>query len=99
MADSQSSSTIQSERQQTDAPQHEFDTVFANQVAGVGGYEIQREAWRAYFNLAEQTVRTAREVTELQTLQLMRQAIVSDVTRQVIAQIKADPSLKRELSS
>ena len=73
--------------------QGKYDQAFTQQISGQTGPLASSEAWAAYFDLAEQTLRTARRVSELQVMSLMRQQIVNEVKQQVIAEIKSNPAL------
>lgn len=73
-----------------------FDSLFGQQIAGAD--PSGREAWQAYFDLAEQTLRTARRVSEVQVLSMMRQQIVQDVTQAVLAQMKSSPGIARQIA-
>jgi hypothetical protein len=91
MADTQSQQNTQqdSQSQQSDwsgeerRNQARFDQLFAQQVTSTHGSEIARDTVAAYFDLAEQTIRTARRVGEVQAMSLMRQEIVKDVCLEI----------------
>lgn len=74
-------------------PQSTFDTLFGDQIVNSGIDPTGRDAWQAYFELAEQTLRTARRVSEIQVLSLMQTHIVKQVTAQVISQFQRNPQL------
>ena len=73
--------------------QGQYDQAFTQQISNQTGHLASSEAWGAYFDLAEQTLRTARRVSELQVMSLMRQQIVNEVKQQVIAEITSNPAL------
>jgi hypothetical protein len=73
--------------------QGQYDSAFTQQISAQTGPLATSEAWGAYFDLAEQTLRTARRVSELQVMSLMRQQIVNEVKQQVIAEITSNPAL------
>jgi hypothetical protein len=79
---------------QDDYSQGQFDQVFSQMTSGQP--EAIREAWQAYFDLADQTLRTARRVSEVQTLGLMKDQIVAETVQQVIRQIQTNPQLVKQ---
>lgn len=74
-------------------PQSTFDQLFGDQIVNSGIDVAGRDAWQAYFELAEQTLRTARRVSEIQVLSLMQQHIVKQVTASVIGQFQRNPQV------
>jgi hypothetical protein len=93
MADAQKEREQQA---QQNYPQSTFDQLFSEQIAQSGIDPTGREAWQAYFDLAEQTLRTARRVSEIQVLSLMQQHIVKQVTQSVIQQFQQNPQLLKQ---
>lgn len=89
----------QQEQQQgsQEYPQSHFDQVFGQITAGQP--EAIREAWTAYFDLADQTLRTARRVSEVQTLSLMKDQIVQEVASRVIQQLGSNPQFQSSSKS
>jgi hypothetical protein len=78
--------------------QSQFDSAFAQQMLPTTVPGFSPVDWAAvYFEQAEQTLRTARRVAELSTIHAMRQQIVQDVTRQVIATISSNPQILNHL--
>jgi hypothetical protein len=96
MATDQQSTTDQRQQEQENSnySQGQFDQVFSQITSGQP--EAIREAWQAYFDLADQTLRTARRVSEVQTLALMKDQIVSEVAQRVIGQLKQNPQLVQQ---
>lgn len=90
MADTQ---TRQQEGQvEGSVPQISIDKIFAEQIGG--GFDPASQAgqaWQAYFTLAEQTLATARRVSEMSALSLLRQQIVAQVTAEVLHQVQTNP--------
>jgi len=83
----------QGQGQSAQWPQSTFDQLFGDQIVNSGIDPTGRDAWQAYFELAEQTLRTARRVSEIQVLSLMQTHIVKQVTAQVIGQFQRNPQL------
>jgi hypothetical protein len=73
--------------------QGSFDSLFGDMITQSGIDPTGREAWQAYFDLAEQTLRTARRVSEIQVLSLMQQHIVKQVTLNVVKQLQSNPQI------
>lgn len=87
----------QQEQQFQQRPQSSFDSLFSEQISQSGIDPTGKEAWQAYFDLAEQTLRTARRVSEIQVLSLMQQHLVKQVTANVVTQIQQNPQLLKPL--
>jgi len=89
--------TAQDEKQvqyaQSDTrPQVTFDSLFSEQM--LPGIDTSgKEYARAYWNLAQATLQTAREVTEMQLFASMQRQIVAQTTQQVIGHLQANPHL------
>lgn len=95
MADTTQEQREQYEHQQEQQrSQSTFDSLFSAQIGQID--PSGREAWQAYFELAEQTLRTARRVSEIQVLSLMQGQIVKQVTSQVINQLQQNPQLLKQ---
>lgn len=83
-------------------PQENWDNSFISQMAGGLDYhtaETNRELAQSYFQLVEDTIRTARRVSEAQVLSQFRTQIVSEVTTQVMTQLKSNPQLIKDAVS
>jgi len=55
--------------------------------------EVVREAFRAYWDLAEETLRTARRVSEQQALSMAKQELVQEVSAIVLSTLQKNPQL------
>jgi len=97
MADTQQSYQSQQDQETDTRSQSDFNHLFESQV-GSQSVDLARDAWTAYHDLAEQTLRTARRVSEMQVFQLMEQQIIRKVTSNVVQQIKSDPSLIKQIA-
>ena len=66
------------------------------------GLDQTSQIVQAYFESVETQIRTARRVTEVwatsMILQQTRQAIVQEVTKQVLAQLRRDPAMSSSRS-
>ena len=87
MADTQQDKQEQQQSYPGDISSQQFDQMFSGQS------DAARDAVQAYFDLAEQTLRTARRVSEVWTISLMRDQLVKDTTKQVIAHLQQNPQL------
>jgi len=76
-----------------------FDTTFQSLVGSVGSYAGQVDWQREYFDLAEQQIRSARRVAELQTIGLMRQQIVTEAASAVISALRQNPQMLQQIAS
>lgn len=75
---------------QPDRSQENWDQQFVSQMTGgidAHSLETSRELAQSYFRLAEDTLATARRVSEAQMLHLYRQQIITEVASQVIPQV------------
>lgn len=96
--DSQQSSQGQQQGQWA-PPQQLIDQMFnqhpdtsglsSGMSAGYGFVALQ-EITRAYYDQAEQTIRSARRVSEIQAIAMFRQEIVSEVTAHVTRAVLAE---------
>jgi hypothetical protein len=91
MADTQQDKQQEQGQQQQSYPgditSQQFEQMFTQQP------DAARDAVQAYFDLAEQTLRTARRVSEVWTISLMKQQLVSEVSSQVIRHLQQNPQL------
>lgn len=55
--------------------------------------EVVAEAFRAYWDLAEETLRTARRVSEQQALSMAKQELVREVSAIVLTTLQQQPQL------
>jgi flagellar biosynthesis/type III secretory pathway protein FliH len=69
---------------------------FLSQHPSFSGSSGVQDAWTAYWELAEATLRTARRVSEVQILSLMRQEIVREVSSSVINEIRRNPQMIKQ---
>lgn len=75
-----------------DSSQRDFTELFSGMTSeGAPGdaYGAQL-AWQAYFDQADQTLRTSRRVTEALFIGNLRQQIVADVRAQVLRSLRSD---------
>lgn len=101
MPDTQEQSKSQSQQQNRRAsdqyPQSTFDSIFEQMASSSSGNPLaadsSREAWRAYFKLAQETLRTAQEVSEIQVLASMHRQIVAQAVQSVVHQLQSNPQL------
>lgn len=73
------------------AAQQQFDQLFqqiAQQQPGAPG-----EGYRAFWDLAEETLRAGRRVSEVQALTMAKQEIVRDVASIVLRTLQQNPQL------
>jgi len=76
---------------QSEQGQSRKDGQFATQEQGTPGYQLDaQQAWQAYHDLAESTIRTARRVSEIMLVGQYRQALVQDITEQVMAAVRSE---------
>ena len=83
----------QQARRSTDSPDI-MDSLYGGMTptspspfSSIGAVETQA-AWAAYFDLAQQSLQTARRVTELRFLGDLKQQIVQEVRQQVLAEVR-----------
>lgn len=76
---------------QGQSSQYQVDQLFSQIAGQQPGAGV--EAFRAYWDLAEETLRTARRVSEVQALSMAKQEITRDVAALVIATLQQNPQL------